>query len=319
MQKTGPTLDIAQNTGNLPSRFIDVTMSDAQGREFVVPTHYLELGQGPVVVLVHGLMTSQHSFARIRNLLARHYRVVIPDLVGSGWTGKPQDFVYSLDNVSRFLEAFLDHLELKQPYLVGNSLGGLLCLRMLLRNPARVRRFANLHSPGYPLLRMYFLHALLSLPGMCRLTAGIARRWPQAFVRMNLHYNAPELRTPEDIEAYASVLATADGAWAFARILRESLNPREHRKIIQGLRQGGAEKLPPTLLLWAKRDRVVPPSFGPLFQQDLAGTELIWFHRASHFLQVEAPHATAGELMQFDPQVSAGRGFGLASTRKARS
>src|SRR5690242_12878517 len=123
------------------------------------------LGEGPPLVLVHGLMTSSYSWRFVMAALAQHYRVFVPDLVGSGETDKPVDMVYSVANIARFLSAFVGEISEEPVYLVGNSLGGLYAVRAILDEGERLaRRFVLMHSPGYPFVRTRALNALLGAP-----------------------------------------------------------------------------------------------------------------------------------------------------------
>jgi pimeloyl-ACP methyl ester carboxylesterase len=106
----------------------------------------------------------------------------------------------------------------------------------------------------------------------------------------------------EEAEEYGRLFETAEGARVFVRILRESLDPREHAQVIDLLRAhraGGVAFPCPTLVLYAREDRMVPPEFGPRFAEDIPGAELRWIEDASHFLHVDAPERTVEEIRRF--------------------
>ena len=267
------------------------------------------LGSGPQLVLVHGLMTSSYSWRYVMEPLSRHYRVLVPDLIGSGATDKPLDLVYSVANVARFLSAYVRAVASEPVYLVGNSLGGLYSLRALLdaEGEPLARRFVLMHAPGYPFARTRALNALLGAPllgaGLASLVAHVSHRWPRTFVAKNVHYLRKDMMSEEEADEYGSLFATLDGARVFARILRESVDPHEHAKVIAELRsrvRGGAPFPCPTKILYAREDVMVPASFGPLFHADIPGSELTWMDDASHFLQVDAPERTIEHIVAFD-------------------
>src|SRR5690606_22990003 len=87
----------------------------------------------------------------------------------------------------------------------------------------------------------------------------------------------------------------------FVKILEESLDAGEHARIIGELRaRRGAAVRCPVKVLFARKDVMVPPRFGPLFHADLPGSELAWMDGVSHFLHVDAPERTVAEITSFD-------------------
>lgn len=292
----------------LADELLDVAFEDEQGRARRVRVRHKTLGEGPPLVLVHGLMTSSYSWRFVMEPLAKTYRVLVPDLVGSGASDKPGDLVYSVANVARFLAAYVHEVSKEPVYLVGNSLGGLYSVRALLDEGERLaRRFVLMHAPGYPFARTRLLNALLGAPwlgsALTSLVAKVSHRWPRTFVAKNVHYLRDDMMSEEEAAEYGRLFATPEGARVFARILHESVDPREHAAIIAELRarvQAGTPFVCPTRILYARRDVMVPAAFGPLFHADIPGSELVWMDDASHFLQVDAPERTVAEIVSFD-------------------
>jgi pimeloyl-ACP methyl ester carboxylesterase len=89
-----------------------------------VPIRFLAAGDGPPLVLLHGIGSSLDDWQESVAALAAHHRVYALDLIGFGFSGKP-DVPYSLYGLARFLRHFLDAVNEHRPVtLVGNSLGG---------------------------------------------------------------------------------------------------------------------------------------------------------------------------------------------------
>lgn len=295
---------------DVPDAFTDVSFVDAEGVARVVRTRAKVLGAegAPPLVLVHGLMTSSYSWRYVMEPLAKRYRVLVPDLVGAGATDKPGDLVYSVANVARFLSAWIRASVPRAPvYLVGNSLGGLHALRAVMSDESLARRFVLMHSPGYPLLRTRLSSRLFATPvlgrGLSSVVASIAHAFPRAFVAKNVHYHRKDMMSEEEAAEYGTLFSTLDSARVFLRILEESLDPAEHAAIIAELRARKARGQPlscPVRILYAKKDVMVPPAFGPLYHADLPGSELVWMDDASHFLQVDAPERTVAQIVSFD-------------------
>src|ERR671933_2508314 len=97
-----------------------------------LPARYLTAGEGPPLLLLHGVGDNALDWRWVMPALARRYRVYAPDLPGSGGSAKP-DADYSPAFFTRFVAAFLDALGVdRAAAVVGNSLGGLVGLRLAL-------------------------------------------------------------------------------------------------------------------------------------------------------------------------------------------
>lgn len=309
--------------------FLNVTFTDTSGRTHSIGVRHKVTGDGdgPPLVLVHGLMTSSYSFRYVLEPLGRRYRVFVPDLVGAGLSDKPLDFTYSVENVARFLAAYIRSVSREPVYLVGNSLGALYALRALMLDgprPPLARRFLLMHAPGYPLVRTRLLSTIFATRGLgpaaAALVARSAHRFPRAFVAKNVHYARKDMMSEEECAEYGRLFETLDGSRVFAKILEESLDPEEHGRIIAELRARKASRETlacPIKVLYARKDVMVPPSFGPRFHADLPGSELVWMHDASHLLQVDAPERTVTEITKFDPDY-ADQVEGIISVRSVR-
>jgi pimeloyl-ACP methyl ester carboxylesterase len=284
--------------------FVEVAFTDAEGHERRVNVRQKKTGDGPPMVLVHGLMTSSYSWRFVLEPLGRRYRVHAPDLVGAGGSDKPLDMTYSVENVARFIVAYIRAVAKEPVYLIGNSLGGLYALRALMIGGATslATRYLLMHAPGYPILRTRLLRTLFDAPalgsGLAALVAKVSHRFPEEFVRRNVHYARKDIMSREECIEYGRLFETLDGARVFARILAESLDPAEHVRIIEELRRTPLGI--PVRLLYARKDVMVPPSIGPKFHADMPGSELVWMDDASHFLHVDAPERTVEQIIGFD-------------------
>ena len=112
-----------------------------------IGTHYVVAGQGPPVVLVHGLGSSAAVWQRTIEPLAERHTVYALDMPGHGDSEKPE-VQYSLEAGIAYLDAFLDALNVPRTALVGNSMGGLLSLGMALEHPERVTHLALVNAAG---------------------------------------------------------------------------------------------------------------------------------------------------------------------------
>src|SRR3954471_23707595 len=111
------------------------------------PVTYRMAGEGPALLLLHGITSSSQTWAKVLPALAEHHTVIAPDLVGHGESAKPRGD-YSLGAYAsgiRDLMAALDH---NPPTLVGHSLGGGIAMQMAYQFPQRVERLVLVDSGG---------------------------------------------------------------------------------------------------------------------------------------------------------------------------
>ncbi|MCU1374671.1 MAG: alpha/beta hydrolase [Actinomycetia bacterium] len=102
-----------------------------------IRTRVLEAGDGPALLILHG--TGGHAETYQRNIgpLSQHFRVLVPDMIGHGFTDRP-DVPYTLDDFSNHLFGLLDALGIERAHLSGESLGGCVAAWMTLSRPERV-------------------------------------------------------------------------------------------------------------------------------------------------------------------------------------
>jgi haloalkane dehalogenase len=181
--------------------------------------YYEETGRGTPLVLLHGNPASSHVW---RNVVPRlgEGRLLAPDLIGMGRSGKP-DIPYSFADHARYLDAWFDALELDRVVLVGHDWGGALAFDWAARHPDRVLGVAFLESIVKPL-------AWDDLSPAARVRSETIRR-PGAGEDMVLDQNlfittafAAGVRTPvsaEDLAVYLAPFPTRESrrpilAWA---------------------------------------------------------------------------------------------------------
>lgn len=253
-------------------------------------------GNGPKKLLcVHGLMTSSYSFRYLFERLGPDVELFVPDLPGAGRSDTP-DVPYTPEALADLLAALVVELGLSGAPVLGNSMGGYLAMLLAMRHPRLVGRVLNLHSPGIVTPRMIALDAAFKLPIATDLVDLLVARDPRRWVFANVHYYDESLKSREEVEEYARPLLSPEGRRAFARYLGETLSVRGMREFARGL----ARPFPvPLMLVYAKRDPMVPPSVGEQLAALVPGTPLRWLSRGSHFAHVDAPDDLLAEARPF--------------------
>ncbi len=263
--------------------------------------HLRTMGSGPPLLLVHGFMTSSYSWRYVLEPLSQHFTVYAADNPGAGRSDKP-DRSYDPASLAEWVGELIDHLGISGAPVIGNSLGGYLCMRLALRRPDAIGRLVNLHSPGVPTKRLYALDAVMRLPG----TYGLVRRlvhWNvERWVQRNVHYYDETLKSREETREYAAALASDAGVRAFARQLAETMRPRHMNAFVAELearRDGGGGFPTPLMLMYAKDDPMVPPVVGDRLRALVPDAEWVQLTEASHFAHVDNPGAFLAPTLRF--------------------
>jgi pimeloyl-ACP methyl ester carboxylesterase len=253
-------------------------------------THVRVHGSGPPLLLVHGLMTTSYSWRYALGPLGERFTCYVPDLPGAGRTERANDRSYHPQVLADWLAALQRALGIRGERVIGNSMGGYLCLRLALSDPDAISRLVCVHAPGVPEIRLVALRAALSLPGARALLSSVIRRDPLRWAHANVHYWDESLKSLEEAHEYGDPLATRDGADAFIKHLAETMaiGPiREFQRELVGRRARNEPFPAKTLLVYARRDPMVPPRFGAVFAERL-GAPIVWLDEGSHFAHVDA-------------------------------
>jgi pimeloyl-ACP methyl ester carboxylesterase len=250
---------------------------------------YRVAGEGPPVVLVHGMVNSSRHWSAVAERLAERHLVIAPDLIGHGDSATPRGD-YSLGAHASVIRDLLSALGIERATMVGHSLGGGIAMVFFWQFPERVERLALVSSGGLgdevsPLLRSAALpgaSALISLACHPRLISLLARS-----SNVQVRAVARALRP----------LETAGGREAFLQSLRAVIDRH-------GQRVSATDRLyllrdMPTLVAWGDRDRTIPAEHGRAAQRLIPNSRFVTIEGAAHFPHLERPEALADALADF--------------------
>lgn len=249
-------------------------MADAAG----IKTNYLEAGEGSPVVLVHGSGPGVTAYANWRLTipgLSPHFRVLAPDMVGFGYTERPDVPRYGLDVWVDQLVGFFDALQLNTASIVGNSFGGGIAIAMADRYPDRVDRLVLMGAAG------------VSFP----LTEGLDAVW-------GYEPSVENMRALLDIFAFNRELVTDELAEVRFRATIEPGFQESFASMFPPPRQRWIDMLATpedriaalsheTLIVHGRDDRVVPLENAYRFLRLIDRSQLHVFGRCGHWTQIE--------------------------------
>jgi pimeloyl-ACP methyl ester carboxylesterase len=240
---------------------------------------YIDAGRGTPVIFVHGFGASMYAWRKnLAPVESAGFRVLAFDNRGFGSSDKPAHGYSNADYVA-LLVAFMDSLQLPDAVLIGHSMGGAIAAEFAIAYPKRVRGLVLVDAAGLG-VREPFLLRMAGWPGIGRLVSGLRTRWITGRI-LKSTYADPRKVQPQDVDQYYAPLAEPD----FGRALRGVL--REFRFAALSGRLAGIDA--PTLVLWGRQDRWIPPSVGMAFATELPRVAYISVPHAGHALPEEAP------------------------------
>lgn len=253
---------------------------------FTIP--YLETGEGPTLVLLHGFTANKDNFTRIARYLNRDFHLVIPDLPGFGEASAPADARYDTSAQIPRLLAFLDALELEGPvHLGGSSMGGFMAARLALAAPERVASLWLLAPGGL----------------MGETTSDIWKRYEETGRNPLL---------PQTVDDYEWTMDAVfheppSVPWFVRDTLAERTVERydHYADILQQLRADAplnaqVSKIDtPTLLVWGMEDQVLHPSGAKAWTSAHPDTRFVPMEGVGHLPMLEAPERSADAFRRF--------------------
>jgi pimeloyl-ACP methyl ester carboxylesterase len=246
--------------------------------------HYLDVGQGPVVVLLHGMGGSTANWAATVPALAAKYRVIVPDQIGFGKSDKPL-ISYRVGTYVDFLDALLRELKVEKATLVGNSLGGWISASYALAYPAKTEKIVLVDAAGFALGPNDDPKALHTLNPSTR--EGVRQLLPLVL------YNHKLFMSDAGVDTFlAQRIAAGDGYTINALI--ESVKRGED--MLDG-RLGNIKT--PALIVWGKQDGLTPLAWGERFKKEIPGAEMIVFDQCGHAPPLEKAADFNAALLKF--------------------
>lgn len=257
--------------------------------------HYLEAGEGPAVLFLHGWPTSAQLWRHVLPRVGQTHRAIALDLPGFGRSDKPLDQRYSFGFFERTIDAFLQRLEIDQVGLAVHDLGGPVGLYWAIKHVEKVRELAILNTLCFPEMSWAVKAFVLAtftpgLRGYLSSPAGVARA-----IRFGV-VNKDRI-TPDVARIYGEPFEDQDARKALLKA-GQGLSPRRFRELGEGLSK--LEGIP-LQLLYGEQDRILPDVAKTMarIKTILPHAKLRSIPNCGHFLQEDRPEEVADALAEF--------------------
>ena len=266
--------------------------------------HWAELGDATdtaPVVLLHGILDAHLTWKVVAAALAADRRVLMPDLLGCGWSERP-DASYQLGWHAQMMARWIETMGLESVDIVGHSFGGGVAQMLLLECPTRIRRMVLVASGGLGRSVGFWLR-LATLPRVVEL-------FGQPFMAFGTRcaLGGASAMSKEDIAELSALNAAEGSARAFARTVGDVIDWRgQRRSFFERARE--ITRLPPVAVFWGDRDAIIPIAHAEAFEALVEGAVFKRFDGCGHYLHQERPEAFVTAVREFldDPSAIAVR------------
>jgi pimeloyl-ACP methyl ester carboxylesterase len=259
----------------------------------------MTMGDGPDVLLLHGLGGTRASLLETAATLSRRYRVHAPDLPGFGSSSKPALGAYNAGWFADHMIGLMDELGIGRAHVVGNSMGGRVAIEMGLTEPRRVGAIGLL-CPAVAWIRRGFHPVVRMLRPEFGLLPHSIRRSLVASQFRSIFHNRDAV-DPEIgdlmVDEFQRIYHSAGARYAFLASARNIYLEAPYGR--HGFYPRLAELRPPALFLWGSHDSVIPAAFGGHVHKWLPTAEQVTIQDCGHVPQVERPDEVNPLLMRF--------------------
>jgi uncharacterized protein (TIGR00369 family) len=261
-------------------------------RTFAGDIAYVRKGQGPAVLLLHGIPSSSYLWRDVIDPLSARFDVLAPDLLGYGDSDKRLDADLSIAAQARYMVAFMETIGIHEAAVIGHDIGGGVAQLMAVDEPQRVARLILIDSAvdnNWP------------VPVIARLKEPV---WDQIMVNIDMRKGLREgletgmvtagRVTDEVVDEWTRPFQDLGGRRAYLRAAR-ALNNRD----LVGRSKHIEEIETPTLILWGANDAFLESRWAEVLQRKFRNSTVEIIDPGGHFLPLDRPDAVVEAITRF--------------------
>jgi pimeloyl-ACP methyl ester carboxylesterase len=279
--------------GRPPSRFTTLPSG--------ATAHYRDQGNanGTALLLLHGSNASLHTWEPWVKILGNESRIVTVDLPGHGLTIAKSGETFTTESMAGFIGEFTAAIGLNKFAVGGNSMGGRVAGRVAMLFPQKTTKLILIDSSGVlppdlpPVPAIFWMARTPVLREFLRLLP--ARPICERMLKASFFNHA--LITPEMVDRYWELNRSHEAR--AANRARFSMSLAYFQSESQFFRNNAGKITVPTLILWGRRDRLLPVSAAEILKAAIPGGRVIVYERAGHILMEDAAESSARDVGTF--------------------
>ncbi len=259
--------------------------------------NYVDEGQGPAMVMVHGNPTWSFYYRHLISAFSGHFRCVVPDHMGCGFSDKPQDYEYTLENHIQNLTQLVKFLDLKDITLVVHDWGGAIGMGLATRFPELIKRVVILNTAAFTSTDIPKRIALCKAGSfgefLVRGLNGFA--WPATFM-------TTKKRLPASVKkAYLAPYDSWNNRIAVSRFVQDIPMSEAHPtwKTLKKIEDDLPKLKVPKLIVWGGLDFCFNQSFFERWVSIYPDADAHWIADAGHYVLEDAPKKTIESIVEF--------------------
>jgi pimeloyl-ACP methyl ester carboxylesterase len=264
---------------------------------------YREAGSNdaPVVLLLHGYPTSSHMFRNLIPILSEKYHVIAPDLPGFGFTDAPnyKEFTYTFDNLTKYIQGFIDQLGLKRFAIYVFDYGAPVGYRLAVANPEKITGIISQNGNAYveglsdgwnPIQKYWAEPTEENRNNLKMMVAAGTTQW-QYFTGVS----DPSLIAPESYSLDQFFLDRDENVELQLDLFKDYAS---NVALYPTFQQYFREKQPPLLAAWGDKDPFFLPPGAEAFKRDIPNATVKFFD-TGHFALETHVNEIGQEILNF--------------------
>lgn len=234
------------------------------------------------LILLHGIGASAERWYKVIPILSRYYRIIVPDIIGFGYSEKPI-LEYTIDYFVKFLHEFISFLKIDKASLMGSSFGGLVITEFALQFPSLINKIVLVSPAGIMRTSTRMLDEYI-----------LAALYPtyENVERAFKHMTYDQTTVTEDmLRDFMNRMILPNAKYTFMSTL---LGIKNAPNIENRLNEISL----PALVLWGENDMMIPPSFAEAYRK-IKDSIITIIPRSGHTPFTECPQIFCNHVLKF--------------------
>lgn len=258
--------------------------------------HFIDQGNGPVIVMLHGNPTWSFFYRNLIKDLSKTHRVIVPDHIGCGLSSKPENYDYTLKNHIDNVEKLLKHLNIDKFSIIVHDWGGAIGMGVATRNPTRIEKIVAMNTACFTSTDIPFrINILRNDIGEWMIRSMNAFAYPATFMAVSKKLN------PIIKKGFLLPYNNFQNRIATAKFVRDIPMNKNHQTYpeLKKIEDHLSEINAPVLLLWGEKDFCFNMNFFNRWKEFFPKAKAISYPDGSHYLLEDKYPEVSKEISTF--------------------